>query len=71
MEHWIRVAHRLGVEWNYASTIEQSEILITEIQHKFMSALTDRSRAKFRSFMYQTLEAMSREWENQNSLRIQ
>ena len=28
-----------------------------------MSALTDRSRAKFRSFMYQTLEAMSKEWE--------
>ena len=63
MEHWIRVAHRLGVEWDYASTIEQSEQLITDIQKKFMSALTDRSQAKFRSFMYQTLENMSREWE--------
>lgn len=63
MEHWIRVAHRLGVEWDYTSTIKQSELLITDIQKKFMSALTDRSRAKFRSYMYQTLEAMSREWE--------
>jgi len=63
MEHWIRVAHRLGVEWDYTSTVEQSEVLITDIQKKFMSALTDRSRAKFRSFMYQTLEAMSQEWE--------
>ena len=63
MEHWIRVAHRLGVEWDYISTIEKSEVLISEIQNKFMSALTDRSRAKFRSFMYQTLEKMSREWE--------
>ena len=63
MEHWIRVAHRLGVEWDYTSTIEKSELLITDIQEKFMSALTDRSRAKFRSFMYQTLEAMSLEWE--------
>ena len=63
MEHWIRVAHRLGVEWDYTSTIEKSELLITDIQKKFMAALTDRSRAKFRSFMYQTLEAMSLEWE--------
>ena len=63
MEHWIRVAHRLGVEWDYSSTIERSEVLITDIQKKFMNALTDRSRAKFRSFMYQTLEAMSKEWE--------
>ena len=39
----IRVAHRLGVEWDYTSTIKQSELLITDIQKKFMSALTDRS----------------------------
>ena len=26
MEHWIRVAHRLGVEWDYTSTIKQSEL---------------------------------------------
>lgn len=63
MEHWIRMSHRLGVEWDYTSTIEKSELLISDIQNKFMSALTDRSRAKFRSFMYQTLEAMSKEWE--------
>ena len=43
-EYWIRAAHRLGVEWDYSSTVEKSEQLITEIQEKFMSALTDKSR---------------------------
>ena len=28
-----------------------------------MTALTDRTQAKFRAFMYQTLEALSQEWE--------
>ncbi len=27
-----------------------------------MSALTDRTQAKFRSFMYQTLESLSKQW---------
>lgn len=64
MEHWIRVAHRLGVEWDYSSIITQSETLISDIQKKFMNALTDRSRSKFRAFMYQTLEKLSAEWES-------
>ncbi len=62
-EYWIRAAHRLGVEWDYSSTIEKSETLITDIQRKFMAALTDKTRAKFRSFMYQTLESLSEQWE--------
>ena len=28
-----------------------------------MSALTDKSRAKFRSFMYQTLDSLSKQWQ--------
>lgn len=64
MEHWIRVAHRLGIEWDYSSLVTQSEILISEIQKKFMNALTDRSRSKFRAYMYQTLEKLSVEWES-------
>lgn len=64
MEHWIRVAHRLGIEWDYSSIVTQSEILISEIQKKFMNALTDRSRSKFRAYMYQTLEKLSIEWES-------
>ena len=63
MEHWIRAAHRLGVEWDYSSIVGKSDVLISDIQNKFLSALTDRSRAKFRAYMYQTLEALSREWE--------
>lgn len=64
MEHWIRVAHRLGIEWDYSSIVTQSETLISEIQKKFMNALTDRSRSKFRAYMYQTLEKLSVEWES-------
>ena len=64
MEHWIRVAHRLGLEWDYNSIITQSEVLISEIQEKFMNALTDRSRSKFRAYMYKTLEKLSLEWES-------
>ena len=63
MEHWIRVAHRLGVEWDYTSILEQSDEILDGIEEKFMSALTDRSRAKFRAYMYRTLESLSEEWE--------
>ena len=55
---------RLGVEWDYGSIVTESETLISEIQKKFMNALTDRSRAKVRAFMYQTLEKLSLEWES-------
>ena len=53
----------LGIEWDYSSTIEKSEAMISQIQQRFMDALTDKTRAKFRSFMYQTLEALSQQWE--------
>ena len=62
-EYWIRSAHRLGVEWDYSSTIDKSEKLISEIQQRFMTALTDKVQAKFRSFMYQTLDDLSKQWK--------
>ena len=62
-EYWIRASHRLGIEWDYSSTIEKSEAMISQIQQRFMDALTEKTRAKFRSFMYQTLEALSQQWE--------
>ena len=63
-EYWIRSAHRLGVEWDYSSTIDKSEKLISEIQQRFMTALTDKVQAKFRSFMYQTLDDLSKQWKH-------
>jgi len=63
MEHWIKVAHKAGVEWDYSSTIQQSDVLLTGIQDKFMNALTDRTQSKFRAFIYQTLESLSNEWK--------
>ena len=62
-EYWIRAAHRLGVEWDYSSTISKSEELISEIQQRFMTALTDKAQAKFRAFMYQTLDDLSKQWK--------
>jgi len=62
-EHWIKAAHKAGVEWDYSSTIAQSDILLSGIQDRFMSALTDRTQAKFRGFIYSTLEKMSEEWK--------
>ena len=63
MNHWIRAAHKMGEEWNYSSVLDRSELMITQIEKKFLTALTDRSRAKFRAYMYQTMESLAIEWE--------
>tara|TARA_B100000459_G_scaffold117104_1_gene69941 strand:- start:425 stop:1813 length:1389 start_codon:yes stop_codon:yes gene_type:complete len=67
MEYWIKVARKVGMEWNYASTIGRSDILLTNIQNRFMAALTDRTQAKFRAYIYSTLETLAEQW-NQSSL---
>ena len=53
----------MGEEWNYSSVLDRSELMITQIEKKFLTALTDRSRAKFRAYMYQTMESLAIEWE--------
>ncbi len=63
MEHWIKAAHNLGVEWDYSNIINQSNSMIDDIQSRFMMALTDRVQAKFRAHIYQTLESLSKQWE--------
>ena len=68
MEYWIKVAHKLGVEWDYDNTINKSEKLISDIEKKFMSALSDRNQGIFRAFIYRTLEQLSTQWsEDENS----
>lgn len=64
MDHWIKVAHKAGVEWDYSSTVQESDVLLTGIQEKFMNALTDRTQSKFRAFIYKTLETLSEEWKS-------
>lgn len=64
MEHWIRMSHKLGKEWNYNETIEASEKLLQKIENKFTSALSDRSQAKFRTEIYSTLEKLSKGWQD-------
>ena len=69
MLHWIREAHSLEKEWDYESAITKSDILIEQIEKKYLSALTDRSNAKFRSMMYTTLEDLSDKWINSSDLK--
>jgi hypothetical protein len=63
MEHWIRVAHKLGIEWDYEATVQKSESVINTIETKFMEALTQRTQSKFRAYLYQRLEELSKAWE--------
>jgi len=67
MEYWIKVAHKLGVEWDYENTILRSEELISNIEKKFMSALTDRNQGMFRAYIYRTLEQLSEQWSSKNN----
>ncbi|MBT60536.1 MAG: hypothetical protein CMA63_03150 [Euryarchaeota archaeon] len=67
MEHWIRAAHRLGIEWDYQTIIDQSEQLIHDIEKKYMGALTDKSNAQFRSHMYTAMEKLSQSWVEEQS----
>lgn len=69
MRYWIRAAHSLEKEWDYGITVSKSEVLIEQIEKKYLSALTDRSNAKFRSMMYTTLEDLSKEWINSKDLK--
>lgn len=62
METWIRAARKLGIDWDHASTIEKSTNLLNDITTKFLQALSNRSDAEFRSFVYSKLESMALEW---------
>mgnify|MGYP000851611875 FL=1 len=62
MMHWIKTARNVGEEWDYKSIIAKSEVLIQEIENNFIAALSNRGNAKFRSFMYGTMEELSVKW---------
>ena len=59
MEHWIKTSHNLGKEWNYESTIAQSEAIIDDVQQRFNEALTNKTKAQFRALVYGTMERMA------------
>jgi hypothetical protein len=64
MDTWIRAAHKLGVDWDYASTLEKGDVVLGNITEEFLSALSNRSDAKFRTFIYSKLDSMSKEWSS-------
>ena len=62
MDTWIRAAHKLGVDWDYASTLEKGDVVLGNITDEFLSALSNRSDAKFRTFIYSKLDSMAKDW---------
>ena len=68
MQHWIRVSRKLGIEWDYGATLQKSEILLDEIESRFMTALTQRTQAKFRAFIYSTMDDLAKQWSSFESL---
>ena len=63
MEHWIKVSHNLGKEWNYEATLQRSESMINTIQGRFMEALHNKTKAQFRTLIYATMEELAQSWE--------
>jgi hypothetical protein len=63
MEHWIKVSHNLGKEWNYEATLQRSESMINTIQERFMEALHNKTKAQFRALIYATMEELAQSWE--------
>lgn len=64
MEHWIRRARKLGVEWKYEETLAEGEEVIRMVEENFQMALNNLSQAKFRSTIYATLDEKSETWED-------
>ena len=64
MEHWIRRARKLGVEWKYEETLAEGEEVIRVVEENFQMALKNLSQAKFRSTIYATLDEKSETWED-------
>ena len=63
MEHWIKVSHNLGKEWNYEATLQRSESMINTVQERFMEALHNKTKAQFRALIYATMEELAQSWE--------
>lgn len=63
MEHWIRRARKLGVEWKYDETLAEGEQVIGVVEENFQMALNNLSQAKFRSVVYAMMDEKSEIWE--------
>ena len=62
MEHWIRRARKLGVEWKYEETLAEGEEVIRVVEENFQMALNNLSQAKFRSAIYAMMDEKSETW---------
>ena len=63
MNHWIKISHNLGKEWDYDSTILRSETIIDTIQKRYSETLENKAQGKFRAHVYQTMETIAKNLE--------
>lgn len=63
VKYWIRAAHKLEEDWNYADTIDDGNSIIHDVEERFMQALNDKNQGKFRAYIYSRLESLSGTWE--------
>ena len=63
MNHWIKISHNLGKEWDYDSTIVKSETMIDTIQKRYSETLGNKAQGKFRAHVYHTMETIAKNLE--------
>ncbi|MBK64260.1 MAG: hypothetical protein CMB47_01885 [Euryarchaeota archaeon] len=64
VKHWIRVAHKLEIDWNYDETINSGNMIIQDIEERFVISLRDKTQAEFRAFIYARMDELSTAWED-------
>ena len=52
VKYWIRAAHKLEEDWNYADTIDDGNSIIHDVENRFMKALSDKNQGKFLSLIH-------------------
>ena len=66
MKHWIQVARNIDHS-EYTALMQKGNELIDNIQDRYMEALTNKNKAKFRAFIYGYMENLSTSWESSKS----
>ena len=63
MEHWIKLSHKHGKEWDYEAKLDESETVIDAIEKRFTEAVKNKSKGQFRAIIYGKMEELSKQWE--------
>ena len=66
MKHWIQAARNINHS-EYTTLMQKGNELIDNIQDRYMEALTNKNKARFRAFIYGYMENLSTSWESSKS----